>query len=103
MIGWLRDWPGRDPRTQFTEKDISPYFWPNGTMPNSAAFDDLVAKNFADYRLRISGLVERPRDLSMADLKAMPKQEQITTISASRDGRASPNGAASPCATFSIW
>ena len=34
---------------------------------------------FARYRLRISGLVETPREFSLADLKAMPKQEQITT------------------------
>ena len=31
------------------------------------------------YRLRISGLVEAPQEFSLADLKAMPKQEQITT------------------------
>ena len=35
--------------------------------------------NFASYRLRIGGLVETPREFSLADLKAMAKQEQITT------------------------
>ena len=80
MIGWLMGLAeGWDPRSQLTKKDISPYFWPNGTMPNSKEFDDLVAENFASYRLRISGLVETPRDFSLADLKAMAKQEQITT------------------------
>ena len=39
----------------------------------------MVADGFASYRLRISGLVEAPREFSLADLKAMPKQEQITT------------------------
>jgi DMSO/TMAO reductase YedYZ molybdopterin-dependent catalytic subunit len=34
---------------------------------------------FADYHLRISGLVEHPQEISFADLKAMPKQCQITT------------------------
>ena len=48
-------------------------------MPNSKEFDDLVAENFASYRLRVSGLVETPREFSLADLKAMAKQEQITT------------------------
>jgi DMSO/TMAO reductase YedYZ molybdopterin-dependent catalytic subunit/thiosulfate reductase cytochrome b subunit len=80
MIGWLmglaESW---DPRSQLTKKDISPYFWPNGTMPNSKEFDDLVAENFASYRLRVGGLVETPREFSLADLKAMAKQEQITT------------------------
>jgi len=80
MVGWImglaETW---DPRSQLTENDISPFFWPNGTMPNSKEFDDLVAENFASYRLRVSGLVETPRDFSLADLKAMAKQEQITT------------------------
>ena len=62
MVGWIMGlaeaW---DPRSQLTENDISPYFWPNGTMPNSKAFDDLVADEFASYRLRIDGLVEAPR------------------------------------------
>jgi len=68
-----------DARSQLTEKDISPHFWPNGTMPESAEFDALVANDFADYTLRIDGLVERPTRLSYAELRAMPKQEQITT------------------------
>ena len=80
MTGWLMGLAeGWDPRSQLTKKDISPYFWPNGTMPASREFDDLVAENFASYRLRIGGLVEIPRELSLADLKAMAKQEQITT------------------------
>jgi DMSO/TMAO reductase YedYZ molybdopterin-dependent catalytic subunit len=48
-------------------------------MPGSAAYDALAANGFAGYSLRISGLVEAPREFSLADLKAMPKQEQITT------------------------
>ena len=80
MIGWImglgESW---DPRSQLTKQDISPYFWPNGTMPNSPEFDDLVTENFAGYRLRIGGMVEAPQELSLADLKALPKQEQITT------------------------
>ncbi len=68
-----------DPTSQLTEKDISPHFWPNGTMPNSQEYDSMVKNNFADYRLRIGGLVEKPTELSYAELKALPKQEQITT------------------------
>lgn len=80
LIGWLKglaEW--WDPHSQLTKEDISPYFWPNGTMPNSAEFDSLVANEFAQYRLRVGGLVEAPQEFSLADLKAMPKQEQITT------------------------
>jgi sulfoxide reductase catalytic subunit YedY len=80
MIGWLKGVAERwDAHAQLTEKDISPFFWPNGTMPASEEFDALVADEFANFRLRISGLVEAPREFSLADLKAMPKQEQITT------------------------
>ena len=68
-----------DPTSQLTEKDISPYFWPNGTMPKSDEFDLLVKNDFADYRLRIGGMVENPMEFCCAELKAMPKQEQITT------------------------
>ena len=68
-----------DAKSQLSEKDISPYFWPNGTMPKSAEFDALVATEFAGYRLRVGGLVENPVELSFAELKVMPKQEQITT------------------------
>ena len=80
MIGpikGLAEW--WDPRSQLTEKDISPFFWPNGTMPKSTEFDVLAAGDFADYRLRIDGLVEHPQKFSLAELRAMPKQEQITT------------------------
>jgi len=80
MVGWIMALAERlDPRSQLTQKDISPYFWLNGTMPNSQEFDDLAAVGFANYRLRIGGLVEAPREFSLADLKAMPKQKQITT------------------------
>ena len=80
MIGWLKGLIERwDVHPQMTENDISPFFWPNGTMPASEEFDALVSGNFASYGLRISGLVEAPRELSLAELRAMPKQEQITT------------------------
>ena len=67
-----------NPRTQYTGPEISSYLWPNGTLPNSEEFDSFVKSDFADYRLRVSGLVENPKTFSYAELKAMPKQEQIT-------------------------
>jgi sulfoxide reductase catalytic subunit YedY len=66
------------PTIQYREQDISPHFWPNGTMPDSYEFETLVKDGFANYRLRVDGLVENPREFSYAELKAMPKQEQIT-------------------------
>jgi sulfoxide reductase catalytic subunit YedY len=84
-IGEFMMWPFNamtewwDPNSQLVEKDISPYFWPNGTMPQSTAFDALVADGFKSFTLRVGGLVEAPKEFSYAELKAMPKQEQITT------------------------
>jgi DMSO/TMAO reductase YedYZ molybdopterin-dependent catalytic subunit/thiosulfate reductase cytochrome b subunit len=68
-----------DATGQLTEKDISPHFWPNGTLPASAEFEHLIEGGFADYRLRVDGLVARPGVFSLAELRAMPRQEQITT------------------------
>ncbi|MGH1575169.1 molybdopterin-dependent oxidoreductase [Methylobacterium sp. P31] len=68
-----------EPTAQLGEADISPHFWPNGTLPNSPEYDALVAEQFASYKLRVGGLVETPREFSLADLRAMRKQEQITT------------------------
>jgi DMSO/TMAO reductase YedYZ molybdopterin-dependent catalytic subunit/thiosulfate reductase cytochrome b subunit len=80
MVGWLKGAAERlDPRSRLTEADISPFLWTNGTLPNSPMFDDLAAHGFDDYRLRVGGLVDAPREFSLADLRAMPKQEQITT------------------------
>jgi sulfoxide reductase catalytic subunit YedY len=62
-----------DPTSQLTEKDISPFFWPNGTMPKSVEIEALVADNFASYRLRVDGLVEQPQSFSLSDLRAMSK------------------------------
>jgi DMSO/TMAO reductase YedYZ molybdopterin-dependent catalytic subunit len=79
LIGWLKglvEW--FDPNRQYTQKDISPHFWPNGTMPNSEEYNALARDSFAGYSLRIGGLVANPRVFSFAELKAMPKQEQIT-------------------------
>ena len=79
MVGSLKtmaeSW---DPDTQYTEKDISPYFWVNGTLPVSEEYNTLQKDNFVNYRLHIGGLVENPREFSFAELKAIPKQEQIT-------------------------
>ncbi len=63
---------------EYTERDISPYFWHNGQYPSSDEFKALSEGNFADYRLRINGLVDNPVDLDLAQLRALPHHEQIT-------------------------
>ena len=64
---------------EFTPADLSPSFRSNGTAePDSDAYRTLMAGSFADYRVEIGGLVERPMSLSLADLKALPSRTQIT-------------------------
>ena len=63
---------------EYTDKDISPYFWHNGQYPDSPEYQALLQGNFVDYRLRINGLVDNPVDLDLAQLRALPPQEQIT-------------------------
>ena len=68
-----------DPKPgEYSEKDISPYFWHNGQYPDSDEYKALFDGDFADYRLRINGLVENPVDLDLAQLRALPHHEQIT-------------------------
>lgn len=66
------------PRVQFEESDISPYHWTNGHPPISAEFSSLEKGDFADYRLRVYGLVDDPREFALDELKELPKHQQIT-------------------------
>jgi len=65
-------------RTEYAEKDISPYFWPNGKMPESEEWKNLAENSFKDFRLKIGGLVANPVELSLAELAALGKTDQIT-------------------------
>ena len=68
-----------DPKPgQYGEKDISPYFWHNGQYPASDEYKALFDGHFADYRLRINGLVDNPVELDLSQLRALPHHEQIT-------------------------
>ena len=63
---------------QYTEADISPYFWHNGKYPQTDEYKALYDSNFADYRLKIGGLVKNPVELSLTQLRELPYHEQIT-------------------------
>jgi methionine sulfoxide reductase catalytic subunit len=66
------------PRAQFRREDISPFLWANGKVPTCEAWKGLAASGFTEYRLKVSGLVENPLDLSLDDLRALGKKTQIT-------------------------
>lgn len=66
------------PRAEYKEKDISPFFWPNGLVPVSKEWKGLHADDFRDYRLHVTGLVENPVELSLEDIRALAHSDQIT-------------------------
>jgi DMSO/TMAO reductase YedYZ molybdopterin-dependent catalytic subunit len=64
---------------EFEPKDIVQAFRANGTLsPVDEDYRALAATGFADYRLEIGGLVERPAEYSLTQLRAMPARTQIT-------------------------
>jgi len=64
---------------EFPAADLSPKFRSNGTsMPANPTYAALAAKGFADYRLEVGGLVERPMVFSIAELRKLPSRTQIT-------------------------
>ena len=79
MVGWLKGLLERwKPRATYDAGDISSYFWVNGHLPTSEEYRRLKAGNWAQYILRVDGLVANPVELSYAQLRAMPRQAQIT-------------------------
>jgi DMSO/TMAO reductase YedYZ molybdopterin-dependent catalytic subunit len=64
---------------EFSPGDISPTFRGNGTTdPGDAAYSAHAAANFADWKLAVTGLVERPFELSLDQVRALPQRTQIT-------------------------
>jgi DMSO/TMAO reductase YedYZ molybdopterin-dependent catalytic subunit len=64
---------------EFSETDRSPQFRSNGTsVPRNSAYQVLAQNGFADYRLQVDGLVERPGAFSLADIRALHSRTQIT-------------------------
>lgn len=64
---------------EFEPEHISPDFRANGTTsPGDSDYLALLETGFADWRLVVDGLVDRPLALSLADLRARPARTQIT-------------------------
>jgi DMSO/TMAO reductase YedYZ molybdopterin-dependent catalytic subunit len=64
---------------EFQPSDISPDFRANGSIsPQDPDYLAHVAQGFADYRLVVDGLVERPLSFTLAELRAQPSRTQIT-------------------------
>ena len=76
---WQRLIGGQTLAQEFTPADISPVFKANGSVnPTDDDYRRHADTGFADWRLRIGGLVRRPLSLSLAELRALPARTQIT-------------------------
>jgi DMSO/TMAO reductase YedYZ molybdopterin-dependent catalytic subunit len=70
---------GQPLATEYRETDLSPRFRANGSLtPTSDVWRRHFDTGFADWRLQVDGLVQRPLQLSLAELRAMPSRTQIT-------------------------
>ena len=65
---------------EFSKSQISERPVPNEMAPPNDAFKRLQAGGFADWRLSVSGLVDRPTTFSLAQLKSYPSRSQITQL-----------------------
>jgi DMSO/TMAO reductase YedYZ molybdopterin-dependent catalytic subunit len=63
---------------EFNRSQISQVFPVNGEPPANERYQRLLAKDFADWRLTVDGLVARPSSFSLAELKRFPSRSQIT-------------------------
>jgi len=64
---------------EFAPADVAPVFRANGTtMPAGDEYAALLANGFADWRLKVDGLVDKPLELTLAQLREMPSRTQIT-------------------------
>ena len=66
---------------EYAESEIRQGQRPNGSTDprrTNADYVALSAGGFAGYRLRITGLVERPLDFSLDELRNMPARSQVT-------------------------
>jgi DMSO/TMAO reductase YedYZ molybdopterin-dependent catalytic subunit len=63
---------------EFTRSQISSVAPVNGDPPDGEAYQRLLAGRFADWRLVVDGLVDRPSSFSLAELKRFPAASQVT-------------------------
>jgi DMSO/TMAO reductase YedYZ molybdopterin-dependent catalytic subunit len=64
---------------EFSAADISPTFKANGSISgDTPEYNEHIADKFVRWQLRIDGLVQKPLNLNLEQLMAMPSREQIT-------------------------
>jgi DMSO/TMAO reductase YedYZ molybdopterin-dependent catalytic subunit len=64
---------------EYSEADLSPVFRANGsTNPDSVEYRAHVDGGFANWSLKVGGLVDRPMSFSLDELRYLPSRTQIT-------------------------
>jgi DMSO/TMAO reductase YedYZ molybdopterin-dependent catalytic subunit len=86
VIAWL-DQPASNPvpeviKTQLVWEELDSWVTPNDKFFSIAHFDRPVIDANA-WKLEIDGLVNKPMSLTLADLKARPRQEVVFTVECS--------------------
>jgi DMSO/TMAO reductase YedYZ molybdopterin-dependent catalytic subunit len=66
---------------EFSRSQISKRPLANEIAPFGEAFKHLQTGGFADWRLSVDGMVDRPASFSLAQLKSYPSRSQITELS----------------------
>jgi sulfoxide reductase catalytic subunit YedY len=66
------------PSEHYTERDISPRFWPNGKLPDGEDWKRLAKSGFHEFKLKVGGLVDNPVELSLLDIGKLGKTEHIS-------------------------
>jgi DMSO/TMAO reductase YedYZ molybdopterin-dependent catalytic subunit len=70
---------GKPLAPEYSEHELSKVFKANGsTDVDDPAYQKLASENFANWRLKVDGLVQSPAEISLAELRAMPARTQIT-------------------------
>jgi DMSO/TMAO reductase YedYZ molybdopterin-dependent catalytic subunit len=65
---------------EFSRSQISQRPFPNELAPLGDEFNRLQAGGFADWRLTVDGMVDRPASFSLEQIKSYPLRSQITEV-----------------------
>jgi len=64
---------------EYQRSEITKNFKANGTVrPQTDIYKRLVVSEFSDYKLTVDGLVEKPIEFTLPELKALPSRTQVT-------------------------
>jgi sulfoxide reductase catalytic subunit YedY len=67
-----------DSHQRYRDRDVSPFFWPNGKLPQRPDWNALAEGGFQEFRLAVGGLVEHPLEISLSDLRQLGFVEHVT-------------------------